>query len=392
MVELPDAGDKAVAPPWRRPTHALLRISRPAAGARERAYVEDVLASGWWGYGPVCRHLERQAAELIGSGRNVLAVSSCTAALHLALAAAGVGLGDEVIVPAITYVATAAAVRHAGAVPVFADVDPASLMLTAATVEPLLGPRVRAVIPVHYAGVAGEFDPVRALVAGRGIAVVEDAAHALGALRRDGRPVGAEGAFACFSFAPTKPLASISGGLLVFDDPDLAGRLAAGSCLGLETDTLSRFETRGLVGQHVQRLGWHYRANDMAAAIAVAQMERLEEIRSRRAGLEALYREGLADLPGVQLLPVSGTPCWYLMAIRVAAERRDPLRLALREQGVDCGIHYSCLLRQPLFAGCRGQVEVADREAARIVTLPLHEGLVPADVVRVCGIVRSLAA
>lgn len=377
--------------PWQRPSSAVLRVSRPHLTDRELAYAAEVLRSGWWGYGPVARHLEAQAAALVGHGRQALAVSSCTSALHLALVAAGVGPGDEVVVPAITYVATAAAVLHTGAEPVFADVDPAMLTLSAATVEPVLGPRTRAIMPVHYAGAGTDFDAVRALVADRRIAVIEDAAHALGACRGDGLPVGAAGPFTCFSFAPTKPLASCSGGLIVFEDAGLAASLASASCLGLETDTFSRFSGRQLAGQHVARLGWHYRANDVASAVAVAQLERLEEVRTRRASLEAAYRQLLGDLGDVVFLhaPPGGTPCWYLMSVRVPADRRDRLRLRLSEAGIDSGIHYSSLRRQPLFEGCRGEVPVAEREAARILTLPLHEGLTETDVERVCSVVRA---
>jgi dTDP-4-amino-4,6-dideoxygalactose transaminase len=378
--------------PWQRPSSEVLRISRPHLTERELSYVVEVLRSGWWGYGPVARHLETIIAAGMGHQRHVLAVSSCTAALHLALVAAGVAPGDEVIVPAITYVATAAAVRHAGAEPVFADVDPGTLTLTAATVEPLLGPRTRAIMPVHYAGLGTDFDPVRALVAGRPIAVIEDAAHALGARRADGLPVGAAGPFTCFSFAPTKPLASCSGGLIVFADGELAGNLAASSCLGLELDTFSRFsDRRDLPVQHVARLGWHYRANDVACALAVAQIERMEEVRAHRARLERAYRQRLGMLEEVELLPSpdGGLPCWYLLSIRVPAERRDSLRLRLAAAGIDSGIHYSSLHRQPFFADCRGDVPVAERESARIVTLPLHEGLGEHDVERVCSVVRS---
>jgi dTDP-4-amino-4,6-dideoxygalactose transaminase len=247
-------------------------------------------------------------------------------------------------------------------------------------------------MPVHYAGVGTDFDDVRALVAGRPITVIEDAAHALGARRGNGRPVGSAGAFACFSFAPTKPLASCSGGLIVFEDGALGSTLSAVSCLGLEVDTFSRFsDRRDLPAQHVGRLGWHYRANDVACALAVAQLERMEEIRARRAALEAAYRERLGAMEGVELLrvPEGGLPCWYLLSIRVPADRRDSLRRRLADNGIDCGIHYSSLRRQPLFAGCRGEAPVAEREAARIVTLPLHEGMNERDVERVCAVVCS---
>ena len=160
-----------------------------------------MLRSGWWGYGPVAQHLQKTVEELYEQRQNALATSSCTAAMHLALRAAGVGPGDEVIVPAFTYVSTAIVAVYCGAEPVFADIDPSTLTITAETVEPLLTARTRAIIPMHYAGPPANFDPIRQLVAGRNITVVEDAAHAFGS-SRDGQRVGADADFVAFSFAP----------------------------------------------------------------------------------------------------------------------------------------------------------------------------------------------
>jgi UDP-4-amino-4-deoxy-L-arabinose-oxoglutarate aminotransferase len=153
--------------PWQRPALKSTLVSKPALNESAVAYVEDVLRSGWWGYGPVAQHLQATIESLYDGRQNALATSSCTAAMHLALRASGVGPGDEVIVPAFTYVSTAVGAVYCGAEPVFADIDPATLTLSAETVAPLLSERTRAIIPMHYAGPPADFEPIRELVAGR---------------------------------------------------------------------------------------------------------------------------------------------------------------------------------------------------------------------------------
>ena len=215
IAESESRAGRPSAGPWQRPALKSTLVSKPALPEAALSYVQDVLRSGWWGYGPVAQHLQATVEELYDHRQNVLATSSCTAAMHLALRAAGVGPGDEVIVPAFTYVSTAIVAVYCGAQPVFADIDPATLTISADTVAPLLSDRTRAIIPMHYAGPPMDFDPIRELVAGRNITVVEDAAHAFGSIR-DGQRVGTGAEFVAFSFAPTKQIASSNGGLLLF--------------------------------------------------------------------------------------------------------------------------------------------------------------------------------
>jgi dTDP-4-amino-4,6-dideoxygalactose transaminase len=226
-------------PPWQRPTLKATLVSKPRLPDRALAYVGDVLRSGWWGYGPVAQHLQATIEDLYDRRQNALATSSCTAAMHLALRAAGVGPGDEVIVPAFTYVSTAIVAVYCGAEPVFADIDPETLTLSAATVEPLLSKRTRAIIPMHYAGPPADFEPIRELVAGRDITVIEDAAHAFGSVR-DGQRVGTGAEFAAFSFAPTKQIASSNGGILLYRDGERRTEINQLAFLGLAADTYNR--------------------------------------------------------------------------------------------------------------------------------------------------------
>jgi perosamine synthetase len=378
-------------PPWQRPALKSTLVSKPALHANALAYVEDVIRSGWWGYGPVAQHLQAQVEALYEGEQNVLATSSCTAAMHLALRAAGVGPGDEVIVPAFTYVSTAVVAVYVGATPVFADVDPETLTVTAKTVERQLTPRTRAVIPMHYAGPAADFDPIRELVAGRNITVVEDAAHAFGS-KRDGKMVAADAEFAAFSFAPTKQIASSNGGLMLYKDAERKTEINQLAFLGLAADTYNRTVAQGVSPtQFVARIGHKYKIDDVAAAIAYAGIEQVDEIVAHRAALADRYYAQLEDLEQVELLPrrTNAQISWYIMPVRVPTEKRDGLRALLAEHRIDSTVHYPNLMEQPAFKDCPGAAPVVARECRRVVSLPMHRSVALDEVDRICELVRS---
>jgi len=377
--------------PWRWQFGKPLPVSRPCLVGPELTYVEEVLRSGWWGYGPVAQYLEEMFVQWCGADSHALAVTSCTAALHLALMAADVGPGDEVIVPALTFASTAAAVVHVGATPRFADVDPSTLGLAPEAVERELSSRTRAVIPVHFAGVPADVRSIERVVKGRSIVIIEDAAHAMGA-ERDGCRVGSQSPFTCFSFAPTKQVPSCAGGMLVFQDGSLTPQLRELSDVGLRVDTFQRSVLHRVgPANEVVRIGYRYRMNDVTAAIGVAQFQQLEEIMSRRAALVARYYENLSSVETIELIrvPESAKPSWYIMPIRVPASIRDVLREYLASEGVDTSIHYPSLIEQPAFRGMPGSAPVASREAKRLISLPLHVGMTSSDVDSICMIIAD---
>ncbi len=378
-------------PPWQRPALKATLVSKPRLQDNALAYVDDVLRSGWWGYGPVAQHLQGAIEELYDHRQNALATSSCTAAMHLALRAAGVGPGDEVIVPAFTYVSTAIVAVYCGATPVFADIDAQTLTLSAATVEPVLTKRTRAIMPMHYAGPPADFEPIRELVASRNITVIEDAAHAFGSIRDD-RRVGAGAEFAAFSFAPTKQIASSNGGILLYRDRERRTEINQLAFLGLAADTYNRTVAKGVSPtQQVARIGHKYKIDDLAAALAFAHIERLEEIVEHRKELVERYYAQLEGLAQVELLPrrTNARVSWYILPIRVPAARRDGLRAHLAERNIDSTVHYPNLLEQPAFRDCRGDVPITARETRRVISLPLHQGLEMAEVDRICEAVRG---
>ena len=374
--------------PWKREPGKSLPVSRPCLVGPEFTYVEEVLRSGWWGYGPVARYLEGLFAQWCGADAQALAVSSCTAALHLALMVAGVGPGDEVIVPALTFVSTAAAVVHAGATPRFADVDPSTLSLAPEAVERELSSRTRAVIPVDFAGVPADTHSIEQVVEDRSIVIIEDAAHAMGA-ERDGHRVGSRSPFTCFSFAPTKQVPSCAGGMLVYRDKSLTPQLRELSNVGLRVDTHQRSICQGTgPANEVVRIGYRYRMNDVTAAIAVAQFQQLEEIMSHRAALVAWYYDNLSSIETIELIKVPdlAKPSWYIMPIKVPASMRNALRDYLASKGIDTSVHYPSLSKQPAFRSIPSSAPVASQAARRLISLPLHNRMTISDVDKVCEI------
>ena len=274
----------------------MIPVMRPWLGAEEAAAAAEAVSSGWVAQGPRVAEFEEAFASAIGAGYAV-AVSSCTAALHLALLAAGIGPGDEVVVPSLSFIATANAARYVGAVPVFADVDEATQNLTPATVEPCLTPRTRAVILVDQAGVPADLDAMHDLCGPRGITVVEDAACAVGSVYR-GRPVGAGANLATFSFHPRKLLTTGEGGMLVTPDLDVAARLRRLREHGMDLSAAARHASRQPVIEHYLELGFNFRMTDVQAAIGLVQLGKLDQLIARRRLLAQRYQQIAEGDPG----------------------------------------------------------------------------------------------
>lgn len=374
--------------PWKRQLTKPLLVSRPLLTGKEITYIDDVLRSGWWGYGPVAKYLENLFIQSCGNDGHALAVSSCTAALHLALIGAGVGHGDEVIVPALTFISTAIAVVHAGATPIFADVDPLTLSIMPADVERKLSKRTKAVIPVHFAGVPADIHSIKQILNDRAV-IIEDAAHAIGA-KVNGQTIGSLSPFTCFSFAPTKQVPSCAGGILVYKDDSLTSRLRELSDVGLRIDTHNRTTGAGAApANEVLSIGYRYRMNDITAAIAVAQFQQLEVLMNRRSSLVERYYHNFAQMHCCELInvPKSTEPSWYIMPIRVPMSIRDTLRDFLSSNGIDTSIHYPSLTEQPIFRHMNTSTPIALQESKRLISLPLHFGMTNPDVDRICSLV-----
>jgi len=347
------------------------------------AAVVEVYRSGWLSMGPRTEAFEQDLSAYTGA-RHAIAVSSGTAALHLLLAAAGIGPGDEVVVPAMTFVATVNAVAYTGARPVFADVAGVQRpWLSAAAVEAALSPRTAAILTMAYGGHPGETDALRTLAQGRGLMLLEDAAHAIGA-RSGGRHLGRFGVGGAFSFFSNKNLAVGEGGALITDDDGLAERARSLRSHGMTTLTWDRH--RGHAADYdVVRLGYNYRIDEPRAALASRRLARLDAENARRAGHDARYRAALTGLPGVTptCAPPTGdgeVPAHHLFTVVLDSGGDVSLvRAQLARQGVQTSVHYPAAHRFSVYSENAPELPVTESYAARTLTLPMFSGLTHAQ-------------
>jgi dTDP-4-amino-4,6-dideoxygalactose transaminase len=365
--------------------------------------IDEVLAtlrSAWIGTGPRTARFEDAFREYVGAA-NAVAVHSCTAALHLAMVALGLDPGDEVIVPALTFAANANAVVHAGGRPVLADVDRRTMCLTAETLQPHLSSRTRAVMPVHFAGRLCEIEEIIGFCDPRGIAVIEDCAHAI-ETTLGGRHAGTFGRLSAFSFYATKNVVTGEGGMVVTPDVELAGRIKRLALHGMSTDAWKRFSDAGYKHYEVVEPGFKYNMMDLQAALGIHQLARVEENLLRRREIWKRYDETLADLP--LHLPVPEEPgtrhARHLYTVLVDTDRtavsRDELLTRLHRDNIGAGVHYRALHLQEYyretFGYSPGDLPNSEWIGDRTVSLPLSPKLTDDDVEDVVTAVRRALA
>jgi perosamine synthetase len=366
----------------------VIPIMRPWLGAEEAAAVEEVLASGWVAQGPRVTAFEASVAAALGAGHGV-ATTSCTTALHLALHALGIGPGDEVVVPSLSFIATTNAPRYLGARPVFADVDLETQNLTAETVERALGPATRAVIVVHQAGMPADVGAIEGVCRRRGIAVLEDAACAIGSTYR-GRPIGARNLTA-LSFHPRKLVTTGEGGMLLTSDAALARRLRRLREHGMAVSAHERHGSRAVVLEAYEELGFNYRMTDLQAAVGLVQLAKLDAMVAERRRLAEHYREALEDVPGLFLPgdPPYGTTNYQSYVVRLddaLPVERDAVMQELLDQGIASRRGIMAAHLEPACAGLAApELPVTERLTRRSLILPLFHGMDATQVERVTG-------
>lgn len=373
-----------------------LPFSRPAIGPEELAVVSEVLQSGWITTGQKNQALEQAFCELTGN-KHAIAVSSATAGMHVALMALGIGAGDEVITPSLTWVSTLNMIVLLGAEPVMIDVDRNTLMVTAAAIEAAITPRTRAIIPVHYAGAPVDIDAIRAVGERHGIPVIEDAAHAAGTYYK-GKHVGDRGT-AIFSFHAIKNMTCAEGGLIVTDDETFANRMRSLKFHGLGVDAFDR-QTLGRAPQaEVIAPGYKYNLADINAAIALVQLGKLAQNNARRTEIAGRYLAELANTPFLPLIQPEWEHqhAWHLFIIRVDEARcgisRNELMDALKAKGIGSGLHFRAAHTQKYYRERYPTLSLPDTEwnSERICSIPLFPTMTDDDVSRVINALREVA-
>ncbi|HEU4776839.1 MAG TPA: DegT/DnrJ/EryC1/StrS aminotransferase family protein [Telluria sp.] len=377
-----------------------LPFALPDIGDEEIAAVVDCLRSGWVTTGPKTREFEQQFAAYLGDGVEAISVNSATAGLHLALEALGIGPGDEVIVPTLTFTATAEVVRYLGAQPVFVDTDPHTLNLDLGALEAAIGPHTRAIIPVHYAGLACDMDAILDLARIYGLKVVEDAAHAF-PTRYKNKLVGTLGSdVTVFSFYANKTMTTGEGGMVVTRNAELARRVRLMRIHGISQDAFARYTSRSPAWFYeVVAAGFKYNLTDLAAAMGLAQLAKIDRFFTRRQCLAAEYSTALRGLP-LRLPALPGPGCshaWHLYVVRLTADApigRDELIRKLSERGIGTSVHFIPLHRQPVWRdSCRlrpEQFPAAEAAFQSMVSLPLYTKMSDADQQRTIANLREL--
>jgi perosamine synthetase len=357
-------------------------FSRPTFGGGEGAALAEVIASGWVSQGPRVRAFEDAFAARVGAAAAV-ATTSCTSALQLALHAAGVRAGDEVVIPSLSFIATANAVWQCGATPVFADIDPQTCNLDPAAAEAAITPRTTAVMPVHQVGLPADMDAFLDVSARRGVALVEDAACAIGASHR-GRPIGSLGPPACFSLHPRKVITTGEGGMITTNDVAFAERLRKLRQHAMSVSDLARHRARDVVFESYPEPGWNYRMTDLQAAVGLCQLRDLDDILTTRRRLAERYTAVLGSVPGLEppADPAYAARTWQSYPVRVRPSSRvgrDALMRRLLADGVPTRRGVMAIHHEPAYRHVGVELPHTDAAAREIVLLPLFAGLADHD-------------
>lgn len=381
---------------------SFIPFALPQIGDEEIAAVTEALRSGWVTTGPKTRAFEQAFSEFLGGGLESIAVNSATAGLHLALEAIGIGPGDEVIAPTLTFTATTEVVRYLGADPVLVDVDPHTLNIDPAKIHAAITPRTKAIMPVHYGGLACEMDQIFAIAREHGLKVIEDAAHAL-PTTFSGTKIGClESDATVFSFYANKTMTTGEGGMVVTRNAEMAKRMRIMRLHGMNRDAFDRFVSKTPAWYYeVVAPGFKYNLTDVASALGLVQLTRLPDFLERRQVLAARYATELKDLPLILPAdaPAGDIHSWHLYVVRLddtAVARglgRDAVIQGLSDRGIGTSVHYVPLHRHPYWRD-RYQLSaemfpVADKAYETMLSIPLYTAMSDDDQARVIDALRE---
>ena len=371
-----------------------IRLFKPSVGQEELDNIKDAFDRSWIGLGPKVNEFEQKWAEFIGC-EVAIGLNSATAALHLALASFRFPEGKKVLVPSLTFSATASAILYNRLIPVFVDSDPVTLGMSLADMKRKYDEHCVAVIPVHYCGHPVPMDELMPWARKKSLKVIEDCAHTSGS-KYKGTPLGLWGDIGCFSFEEKKLMTTGDGGMICSNYPELLKDIKAMRWVGIDKDnwkTAQAYVDTNHDAMHwfyeVNTLGYKYNMNDLAASIGLAQLNKLHRMNQRRSDIIKMYMKGIAGIEGIEpLLPYNPENYVYQM-FGIRAEKRDELMIYLKSKGIATGCHYTPLHMQPLFEPFTGNCPFIEKEVDKLITLPLHADLTNDEVKYVIEALRT---
>jgi UDP-4-amino-4-deoxy-L-arabinose-oxoglutarate aminotransferase len=372
-----------------------LPFSRPSIGEAEINKVVGCLKSGWITTGALCKEFEDKFCELTKASQ-AIALNSATAGMHLTLIALGIGKGDEVITPSMTFASTINMIVLLGAKPVFVDIDYGTLNINADLIEEKITSETKAIIPVHFAGAPVDMDKINRIAKKHNLQVIEDAAHAVGTYYK-GIHAGGFGHIAIFSFHPIKNITTGEGGMITLSNADLEKKLRLLRFHGIERDAWKRYGKGGNPSYDIANPGYKYNLPDMLAALGVVQLERLQEFNLRRTKLANLYLEGLQDIEGLEL-PQSPdydhTHALHLFVIKNSKMNRDDFMNKLADYNIGYGLHFPAVHNlsyvKEKYAPAAGSLKETARAAQKLLSLPLFPDMLEEDVQYVCSAIKEI--
>jgi len=371
----------------------------PYWGDEEISAVQDAIKSNWWSRGPKTAEFEKKFAEYVGA-KYAVAVNSCTAALHTALAVKGIGPGDEVITTSMTFCSTVNVITHCGATPVFADISPDTGLIDPDEIEKRITEKTKAIIPVHYAGQPCDMSRIEKIAEKHGLFILEDAAHAL-YTKCGGRLVGSKNT-AAFSFYATKNISTGEGGMLATDDEEIAEKARVFTSHGMSKNAWNRYAKGGTWRYDVEVAGYKYNMTDIQASLGICQLDRLEFMQQRRESLYRIYKERLKDVRGVSLLPetTNGRSSRHLFIIKIEKDElnidRDEFIEELNAMNIGTSVHFIPVHLHPFYRKHYGTKpgDLPNTEAyfEKIISLPLYPSMTEEDVNYVADAVCEISA
>ena len=368
-------------------------IAKPYLGIEEESAAVEAIHSGWVSQGPKVKEFEEMFAGYVGA-RYGVATTSCTTALHAALVVSGISTGDEVIVPSLSFIATANSVVHAGAMPVFADIDPETCNITAGTIEKVITKKTKAVMPVHQMGLPVDLDPIMDLCEKRGLVLIEDAACAIGSEYK-GKKIGGHGNIACFSFHPRKIITTGEGGMITTNDPEIAERLRKLRHHGMSVSDVERHDSKKIVIERYFEIGYNYRMTDIQAAIGIEQLKRLPFIIKRRRQIADFYNTELSKITGLKVPKISeyafhNYQSYWIELPDSTPVSRDELMQKLLDKGIATRRGVMAIHMEESYSKHKVSLPETERITKNTVLLPLYTAMTIEEQAYVIQCIREL--